>query len=47
MTKPSLRVCVDAVPLLVPGAGIKNYMYFRIVHLRRACGARVFACFPI
>ena len=33
-----MRVLVDAVPLLVRSAGVKNYLYHWIEHLRRAAG---------
>ena len=33
-----MRVLVDAVPLLVRSAGVKNYLYHWIGHLRRAAG---------
>jgi alpha-1,3-rhamnosyl/mannosyltransferase len=34
-----MRVVVDAVPLLIRSAGVKNYLYHWIQHLRRAAGA--------
>jgi glycosyltransferase involved in cell wall biosynthesis len=33
-----MRVLVDAMPLLVRSAGVKNYLYHWIEHLRRAAG---------
>jgi alpha-1,3-rhamnosyl/mannosyltransferase len=33
-----MRVLIDAVPLLVRSAGVKNYLYHWIEHLRRAAG---------
>jgi alpha-1,3-rhamnosyl/mannosyltransferase len=33
-----MRVLVDATPLLVRSAGVKNYLYHWIEHLRRAAG---------
>jgi alpha-1,3-rhamnosyl/mannosyltransferase len=41
-----MRVVVDAVPLLVRSAGVKNYLYYWITHLRRAAGADVVDTFP-
>jgi alpha-1,3-rhamnosyl/mannosyltransferase len=34
-----MRVVIDAVPLLIRSAGVKNYLYHWIEHLRRAAGA--------
>ena len=34
-----MRVVIDATPLLVRSAGVKNYLYHWILHLRRAAGA--------
>jgi alpha-1,3-rhamnosyl/mannosyltransferase len=34
-----MRVVVDAVPLLIRSAGVKNYLYHWIEHLRREAGA--------
>jgi len=31
-------VVIDAVPLLIRSAGVKNYLYHWIEHLRRAAG---------
>src|ERR1017187_1823494 len=33
-----MRVVIDATPLLVRSAGVKNYLYHWILHLRRAAG---------
>src|SRR6185295_13303533 len=33
-----MRVVVDATPLLVRSAGVKNYLYYWLTHLRRAAG---------
>ena len=33
-----MRVAIDAVPLLIRSAGVKNYLYYWIQHLRRAAG---------
>jgi glycosyltransferase involved in cell wall biosynthesis len=41
-----MRVVIDATPLLVRSAGVKNYLYHWIVELRRAAGADVFDTFP-
>jgi glycosyltransferase involved in cell wall biosynthesis len=37
MTAP-LRVAIDATPLLLRSAGVKNYIYYWLVHLRREAG---------
>ncbi len=34
----TMRVAIDAVPLLIRSAGVKNYLYYWIRHLRRAAG---------
>jgi glycosyltransferase involved in cell wall biosynthesis len=41
-----MRVVIDAVPLLVRSAGVKNYLYHWIAHLRRAAGADAIRTFP-
>jgi glycosyltransferase involved in cell wall biosynthesis len=41
-----MRVCIDAVPLGVRSAGIKNYLYHWIVHLRRLAGEESIRLFP-
>jgi len=41
-----MRVAVDALPLLVRSAGVKNYLYYWIEHLRRAAGPVVIRTFP-
>ena len=41
-----MRVVIDATPLLVRSAGVKNYLYHWIMHLRRAAGADVIGTFP-
>jgi alpha-1,3-rhamnosyl/mannosyltransferase len=33
-----MRVCIDAVPLLVPSAGVKSYLYHWILSLRNVWG---------
>ena len=35
-----MRVVIDATPLLVRSAGVKNYLYHWIEHLRRVAGSR-------
>jgi alpha-1,3-rhamnosyl/mannosyltransferase len=37
---------IDAVPLLIRSAGVKNYLYHWIGHLRRATGEETIATFP-
>ena len=34
-------VVIDATPLLVRSAGVKNYLYYWIQHLRRIGGAEI------
>ena len=34
----SMRIFIDAIPLLVRSAGVKNYLFHWIVHLRRLLG---------
>ena len=41
-----MRVVIDAVPLLIRSAGVKNYLYHWIDHLRRAAGEDTIATFP-
>jgi len=41
-----MRVVIDAVPLLIRSAGVKNYLYYWISHLRRAAGLNVCDTFP-
>jgi glycosyltransferase involved in cell wall biosynthesis len=41
-----MRVVIDAVPLLVRSAGVKNYLYYWIEYLRRAAGADQIRTFP-
>jgi glycosyltransferase involved in cell wall biosynthesis len=41
-----MRVVIDAVPLLVRSAGVKNYLYHWITHLRRAASGDSIATFP-
>jgi alpha-1,3-rhamnosyl/mannosyltransferase len=41
-----VRVVVDASPLLVRSAGVKNYLYHWILHLRRLAGKDAVRTFP-
>ena len=41
-----MRVVIDATPLLVRSAGVKNYLYYWIQHLQRAAGPGVIGTFP-
>jgi glycosyltransferase involved in cell wall biosynthesis len=41
-----MRVVIDALPLLVRSAGVKNYLYYWIQHLRKAAGADTIRTFP-
>lgn len=41
-----MRVVIDAVPLLVRSAGVKNYLYHWITALRRAAGSERIRTFP-
>jgi alpha-1,3-rhamnosyl/mannosyltransferase len=41
-----VRVVIDASPLLVRSAGVKNYLYHWILHLRRSAGKDVVRTFP-
>src|SRR5687767_3229605 len=41
-----MRVVIDAVPLLIRSAGVKNYLYYWIDHLRRAAGPDTIRTFP-
>ncbi len=41
-----MRVVIDAVPLLVRSAGVKNYLYYWIEHLRREAGGNSIGTFP-
>jgi len=41
-----MRVVIDAVPLLIRSAGVKNYLYYWIEHLRRAAGTDSVDTFP-
>jgi alpha-1,3-rhamnosyl/mannosyltransferase len=36
-----MRVCIDAVPLLVPSAGVKSYLYHWILSLRNLYGSQL------
>ena len=41
-----MRVVIDASPLLVRSAGVKNYLYHWILHLRRIAGKEAIRTFP-
>jgi glycosyltransferase involved in cell wall biosynthesis len=41
-----MRVAIDATPLLVRSAGVKNHLYHWIAALRRAAGSEAIATFP-
>jgi alpha-1,3-rhamnosyl/mannosyltransferase len=41
-----MRVAIDATPLLVRSAGVKNYLYYWIKHLRRLAGPDAIRTFP-
>jgi alpha-1,3-rhamnosyl/mannosyltransferase len=41
-----MRVVIDATPLLVRSAGVKNYLYHWIFHLRRLAGGDGIVTFP-
>ncbi len=41
-----MRVAIDATPLLVRSAGVKNYLYYWIEHLRRIAGVDAIRTFP-
>ncbi len=41
-----MNIVIDATPLLVRSAGVKNYLYHWIRHLRRAAGGRHVSTFP-
>jgi glycosyltransferase involved in cell wall biosynthesis len=41
-----MRVVIDAVPLLIRSAGVKNYLYYWIDHLRSLAGADAIRTFP-
>jgi len=41
-----MRVVIDATPLLVRSAGVKNYLYYWIQHLRLAAGIHSIGTFP-
>ncbi|HLY19779.1 MAG TPA: glycosyltransferase family 1 protein [Bryobacteraceae bacterium] len=41
-----MRLLIDAVPLLVRSAGVKNYLFHWISHLRRLLGADQVGLFP-
>jgi alpha-1,3-rhamnosyl/mannosyltransferase len=41
-----MRVVIDAVPLLIRSAGVKNYLYYWIKYLRQDAGPDTIATFP-
>jgi alpha-1,3-rhamnosyl/mannosyltransferase len=41
-----MRITIDAIPLLVRSAGVKNYLFHWIVHLRRLLGRDAVRLFP-
>src|SRR5512133_3434819 len=41
-----MRVCIDAVPLLLRSAGVKNYLYHLIRHLWQTAPAGSLSLFP-
>jgi hypothetical protein len=41
-----VRVAIDASPLLVRSAGVKNYLYHWILHMRRIAGKDAVRTFP-
>ncbi|HEY1338160.1 MAG TPA: glycosyltransferase family 1 protein [Bryobacteraceae bacterium] len=41
-----MKVLIDATPLLVRSAGVKNYLYYWIEHLRRGAGGDAIATWP-
>jgi glycosyltransferase involved in cell wall biosynthesis len=42
-----MRITIDAIPLLVRSAGVKNYLFHWIVHLRRLLGEQQVGLFPL
>jgi glycosyltransferase involved in cell wall biosynthesis len=41
-----MRIAIDAVPLLVRSAGVKNYLYYWLTHLRRATPVGTISTLP-
>ena len=41
-----MNITIDATPLLVRSAGVKNYLYHWIAHLRRQAGRDTIRTFP-
>ena len=41
-----MRISIDAIPLLVRSAGVKNYLFHWILHLRRLLGDQQVQLFP-
>lgn len=46
VARPGLRLFIDAVPLLVRSAGVKNYLFHWIAHLRNLLGGEQVRLFP-
>ncbi len=47
MRKWHLRIAIDAIPLLlVRSAGVKNFFFYWIAHLRQLLGDRQISLFP-
>ncbi len=42
-----MRAVIDALPLLIRSAGVKNYLYHWITHLRRVAGPDTISTFPV
>ncbi len=41
-----MRIAIDATPLLLRSAGVKNFLYYWILHLRRLAGVEAILTFP-
>jgi glycosyltransferase involved in cell wall biosynthesis len=41
-----VNIAIDATPLLVRSAGVKNYLYYWVTHLRRLAGRDTIRTFP-
>ena len=41
-----MRIVIDATPVLVRSAGVKNYLYHWLEHLRRLGGEKTFRAYP-
>ncbi len=42
-----MRICIDGTALLLPSAGVKNYIYYWLLHLRKLAGADSIDIFPM